>query len=64
LGKNSATLKAALREQIETHPAAKVDYIEFFNPDTLEPVSKITRGTQMALAVFVGRTRLIDNAEL
>jgi len=30
----------------------------------LSPVSKVTRGTQMALAVFVGKTRLIDNARL
>ena len=64
LGKNSVALKAALREQIEKHPAAKVDYIEFFDPDTLQFASKTTRGTQMAFAVFVGKTRLIDNAKL
>mgnify|MGYP003908024495 CR=1 FL=1 len=49
---------------IERHPAARVDYLEFFAPDTLAPVKRVQRGTQMALAVFVGRTRLIDNARL
>jgi pantothenate synthetase len=41
-----------------------VDYIEFFEPDTLSAVTKVTRGTHMALAVFVGKTRLIDNATI
>jgi len=37
-----------------------LDYVEFFEPDTLVPVTKVTRGAHMALAVFVGKTRLID----
>jgi pantoate--beta-alanine ligase len=45
-------------------PAARLDYVEFFDPDTLVPVPSVTRGTQMALAVFIGKTRLIDNARL
>jgi pantoate--beta-alanine ligase len=57
-------LKARLKKLIETEPAARLDYVEFFEPDTLKSVSKVTRGTHMALAVFVGRTRLIDNARL
>jgi pantoate--beta-alanine ligase len=57
-------LKAALRAQIEKNPAAKVDYIEFFDADTLRAVATVKRGAQMALAVFVGKTRLIDNARL
>jgi pantoate--beta-alanine ligase len=57
-------LKAGLKKLIETEPDARVDYVEFFEPDTLVPVSKVTRGTHMALAVFVGKTRLIDNAQL
>ena len=44
--------------------AARLDYVEFFEPDTLVPVPGVTRGTQMALAVFIGKTRLIDNARL
>jgi pantothenate synthetase len=38
--------------------------VEFFDPGTLAPVAQVKRGTQMALAVFVGKTRLIDNARL
>jgi pantoate--beta-alanine ligase len=57
-------LKNDLKAFIEREPAARVDYIEFFNPDTLLPTLTVTAGTHMALAVFIGRTRLIDNAQL
>jgi pantoate--beta-alanine ligase len=60
----AAKLKADLKKLIETESGAKLDYAEFFEPDTLSPVSKVTRGTHLALAVFVGKTRLIDNAHL
>jgi pantoate--beta-alanine ligase len=61
----SATdLKADLKNLIEIEPDAKMDYVEFFNPETLQPVAQVTCGTQMALAVFVGKTRLIDNSRL
>ena len=58
----AARLKAELKRFIERAPAARLDYVEFFDPDTLVPVPSVTRGTQMALAVFIGKTRLIDNA--
>jgi pantoate--beta-alanine ligase len=57
-------LKSNLEKLIEVEPDAKLDYVEFFEPETLSPGSKVTRGIQMALAVFVGKTRLIDNARL
>jgi pantoate--beta-alanine ligase len=57
-------LKSELRWLIETRSAARVDYIEFFDPKTLQRAAQIKRGTHMALAVFVGKTRLIDNAVL
>ncbi|HWC61693.1 MAG TPA: pantoate--beta-alanine ligase [Verrucomicrobiae bacterium] len=57
-------LRADLKKLIESEPAPKLDYVEFFDPDTLLPVERVTRGTQMALAVFVGKARLIDNARL
>ena len=60
----AAELKAAMTKLVECEPAAKLDYVEFFEPDTLSPVSEVTRGTRMALAVFIGKTRLIDNARL
>jgi pantoate--beta-alanine ligase len=61
---SAAKLKVDLKTLIESEPAARLDYAEFFEPDTLSPVSKVTRGAHMALAVFVGKTRLIDNARL
>jgi pantoate--beta-alanine ligase len=60
----AAKLKADLKKLIKTEPDARLDYMEFFEPDTLAPVAKVTRGAHMALAVFVGKTRLIDNAKL
>jgi pantoate--beta-alanine ligase len=60
----AAKLKAAVQKLVGCEPDAKMDYVEFFEPGTLMPVAKVTRGTQMALAVFVGKIRLIDNARL
>jgi pantoate--beta-alanine ligase len=57
-------LKTDLKAFIEKQPAARLDYVEFFDPETLVPVAQVTSGSQMALAVFVGKTRLIDNARL
>jgi len=61
---SSKKLKAILSELISSENSARLDYVEFFNPETLQPVAQVKRGTQMALAVFVGKTRLIDNAKL
>jgi pantoate--beta-alanine ligase len=61
---SAARLKADLKKFITAAPLARLDYVEFFDPETLVPVAQVKRGTQMALAVFVGKTRLIDNARL
>lgn len=57
-------LKREIKKFIEREPAARVDYIEFFDPDTLVPAPKVAPGARMALAVWIGKTRLIDNAAL
>ena len=57
-------LKTDLKEFIIAAPLAQLDYVEFFDPKTLEPVKQVKRGTQMALAVFFGKTRLTDNSQL
>jgi pantoate--beta-alanine ligase len=59
-----ARLQKELRALIATQPQSRVDYIEFFDPETLAPMQKVKRGTQIALAVFIGKTRLIDNGTL
>jgi pantoate--beta-alanine ligase len=61
---SAARLKADLKEFFTAAPLARLDYVEFFDRETLVPVPQVKRGTQMALAVFVGKTRLIDNAQL
>lgn len=58
------TLKAAIKKLVECEPDAKLDYVEFFDSETLQAVAQVKHGTQMALAVFFGKTRLIDNARL
>lgn len=57
-------LKLRVKKLVQNEPAARLDYVEFFEPETLQPVQRVARGTHMALAVFVGKTRLIDNARL
>ena len=60
----AAELGKELHRLIITQPQARVDYIEFFDPKTLAPAERVKKGTQIALAVFVGKTRLIDNTTL
>jgi pantoate--beta-alanine ligase len=60
----ASRLNSELKWLIETRPAARVDYIEFFDPDTLQQMAKVRRGARIALAVFVGKTRLIDNGKV
>ncbi|HZL41683.1 MAG TPA: pantoate--beta-alanine ligase [Verrucomicrobiae bacterium] len=59
-----ARLKARMAKWIRNEPDARLDYIEFFHPETLDPVSQVKRGTHLALAVCIGKTRLIDNARM
>lgn len=61
---DAVRLKKVLTRLIEQQPDARVDYIEFFEPDTLVPLTRVRRGAHVALAVFVGKTRLIDNGSL
>ncbi len=50
-----------LAERIGAEPLARVDYVSCRDADTLGAVDAITRPVVLALAVFFGRTRLIDN---
>ncbi len=52
-----------LRE-IASEPGAKLDYFAVVDPDTLEPVENVLPGTLVAVAAWVGTTRLIDNLVL
>ena len=61
---SAAKLKSDLQEFITAAPLGRLDYVEFFDPETLQPVTQVKRGTQMALAVYFGKTRLIDNGRI
>ena len=61
---SAARMKADLRTFLTAAPLARLDYVEFFDPCSLQPAATVKRGTHMALAVFFGQTRLIDNASL
>ena len=60
----AGVLRRKLSRLVAKQRLAKLDYIEFFDPKTLEPAKRIDRGTHIALAVFFGKTRLIDNGRL
>ena len=62
--RKSAVLVEAAREIMSAHPAARVDYVEIRDAQTLEPVTLIEDRAVMALAVYVGIPRLIDNTVL
>ena len=49
---------------IGSEPAAKLDYFAIVDRDTLEPVERVAPGTLIAVAAWVGTTRLIDNVVL
>lgn len=61
---SAARLRSDLGSFMTVAPLARLDYVEFFDPKTLQPVRLVKPGAQMALAVFFGKTRLIDNARL
>jgi pantoate--beta-alanine ligase len=45
-------------------PAVRLDYFEIVDPDSLDPVHDVSKGALVAVAAFVGSTRLIDNVLL
>jgi pantoate--beta-alanine ligase len=59
--RKASKLTAAGREEFAAVPEVKLDYFEIVNPDTLDPVEDISGGFLVAVAAYVGTTRLIDN---
>jgi pantoate--beta-alanine ligase len=58
---NAARLIVAAKEVFVTEPAVRLDYFEIVDPDSLDPVNDVSKGALVAVAAFVGTTRLIDN---
>jgi pantoate--beta-alanine ligase len=46
---------------VAAEPAARLDYFAIVDPDTLQPVDRVSSGTLVAVAAWLGATRLIDN---
>ena len=59
--RDAKKLQSAITEKIQSEPLAKIDYVEVVDWNTLEPVEKIEGETLIAIAVYIGKTRLIDN---
>src|SRR5205809_1854503 len=64
-GKKSASeIVAVAREVINEAPLARIDYLELVDAGTLQPVQSAGPNTILLVAVFFGKTRLIDNIRL
>jgi pantoate--beta-alanine ligase len=62
--RNAVKLVEAAKQVIVEEPGARLDYFEAVSPDTLEPVADVSGGTLIAVAAWMGATRLIDNVVL
>jgi pantoate--beta-alanine ligase len=61
-GERSAEkLRGAGREEVAGEESVRLDYFEIVDPNSLDPVQEVGSGTLVAVAAFVGTTRLIDN---
>lgn len=61
-GENDASVvAAAIRREIEQEPLARIDYVEIVDYNTLESVQSTEGEILTAIAVYIGKTRLIDN---
>lgn len=52
---------AAMTEHIQAQPLAKIDYVSAVDGVTMDPVDRISGTVLVAMAVYIGKTRLIDN---
>lgn len=62
--KDLRVIKAAMRRIIKSSPAAKIDYISIVDLQTLRDIKSVRGRFFIALAIKIGKTRLIDNAEI
>ena len=59
--RRAAPLIAAAQDVFREEPEVRVDYVEIVDNETLDPVAEVSGGALVAVAAFVGATRLIDN---
>lgn len=59
--RDAKTILGAMRAIIEAEPLARIDYVEMVSWDGIKPVDVATSSVLVAMAVYIGKTRLIDN---
>jgi pantoate--beta-alanine ligase len=59
--RDAAKLREIGEQVIAEEPGARLDYFAIVDPETLDPVADTRRGALVAIAAYVGTTRLIDN---
>ena len=58
---SAARIVSAVRETIGQAPLARIDYVDLVGAQTLQPIEVVRQNSLVAVAVFFGKTRLIDN---
>ena len=56
-----SSMKAAAREILEREPQIRTEYLEIVDPVDVQPVALIDGPVRIAGAIWIGKTRLIDN---
>lgn len=59
--KDANKVVEAMKKNIETEPLAKIDYVEAVDALSMAPVEKLEGTCMLTMAVYIGKTRLIDN---
>ena len=59
--RTAAKLISIGKEAFACEPVVRLDYFEIVDPDTLEPIERVSQEALVGVAAFVGKTRLIDN---
>lgn len=62
--KDANKILDAMKAHIEKEPLAKIDYVSAVDGVTMAPVSEIKKDVLIAMAVYIGKTRLIDNTSV
>jgi len=62
--RDGSVLRAIMRKMIEDEPLAKLQYVSCAEPETLQELDNTENGALISMAVFIGKTRLIDNVLL
>ena len=59
--RDALQLQTTLRRKLDCERLATVDYAEIVDSEAFEPVVRVSKSSYIVLAVFIGKTRLIDN---